>query len=61
MFNYRKKRQKNAKISKKVLTFLKYLVILLVHLKKGANNNKTTKKQIKKITKKCQKMLTLIK
>lgn len=59
--NQIKKRQKTAKIAKKVLTFLKYPVILLMHLKKGADNNKTSKKtNKKKLQKKCQKVLTLI-
>lgn len=50
--NQIKKRQKTAKIAKKVLTFLKYPVILLMHLKKGADNNKTSKKTNKKNWKK---------
>lgn len=50
--NQIKKRQKTAKIAKKVLTFLKYPVILLMHLKKGADNNKTSKKTNKKNCKK---------
>jgi len=57
--NQIKKRQKTAKIAKKVLTFLKYPVILLMHLKKGADNNKTSKKQIKKIAKKMSKSVDI--
>ena len=57
--NQIKKRQKTAKIAKKVLTFLKYPVILLMHLKKGADNNKTRKKQIKKIAKKMSKSVDI--
>lgn len=41
------------------MTFLKYPVILLMHLKKGADNNKTSKKQIKKIAKKMSKSVDI--